>query len=56
MRFARSVASLASGIGRRLVSFCNALVMRVLIKLQPDVGVAGLANGAPDISVLDRIR
>ena len=41
---ARTVAAFASGSFRRLLAGCNALVVGVLIKIGPDVWVAGPAN------------
>lgn len=55
MRLTGSMATFASGIGRRFFSGSNALEMRVFVEPEPDIGVAGLAYHASDVSVLCRI-
>src|ERR1700683_331148 len=49
VRFARPVAAFASGTLRRLVAAGDALIMRVLVEVEPDVRVAGLTDGPADV-------
>ena len=44
-----AMAALASGPFRRFFAGCEALVMRILVEVCPDVGVAGPANITADI-------
>ena len=50
-----TVTAFAAGIGRSFFSGSNALEMRVFVEPEPDIGVAGLADHASDVSVLCRI-
>jgi hypothetical protein len=56
MRLTGSMATFASGIGRRFFPRGDALEMSIFVKPEPDVRVAGLANHASDVSVLRRVR
>jgi hypothetical protein len=51
----RAMAAFTPGIGERFLSGSDTFEMCILVKREPDVGMAGLANGAPDIGVLLRI-
>jgi hypothetical protein len=52
VRLAGAVAALASGVRRRLLPGGNALEMGVLVKREPDVRMASLADHASDETVL----
>lgn len=54
VRFTRSVTTLATRIGRLLFSRSDALEVRILIKSQPHVWMAGFAHRASDKLVWDR--
>ena len=43
---AGAMATLAAGLVRRRFAGCNALVMWISEEVLPDIGMAGLANGA----------
>jgi hypothetical protein len=48
VRAAGTVTAFAPRIGGLFKTARNALKMRILVEQEPDVGVAGLANGAAD--------
>jgi hypothetical protein len=50
VRLAGTVAALASGVVRRFFAGCDTLVMRVLVKVRPNVGMARAAHIAPDVT------
>src|SRR5258708_7666884 len=49
VRLSAAMAALASRVFRLLSSRCQALVMRILVEIRPDIRVTRLANGAADI-------
>lgn len=52
MRLTGAMATFASGIGRRFFSRGDALEMSIFVEPEPDIGVAGFAGHASDVSVL----
>jgi hypothetical protein len=55
VQFPWTVATFASGISGRFFARRDAFKVRVLEESEPDIGMAGLAYCAPDISILRRI-
>jgi hypothetical protein len=55
VQLSRAVATFAPRISGRFLSGRDAFEMRILVEGEPDVRMAGLANGAPDIGVLLRV-
>lgn len=55
VRFPGPVASFTASIGRIFLATGNTLKMRVLVKLEPNIWVTGLADDAANISTFGRL-